>query len=194
MARAIPLLLVSLLVAAASALGPEGGCFDPTTRHVCVSWTQAPGGAGNVTFTIECEADGQLQWCGVGFNNVIPTPLTWRMNPSEAIVLQMMADGTTVALEDRFARIADMPSCFERQVTQLLSFERRGSRGLTATFTRPALLSADLLALGYTNLNRTRPAIAAISSSDVKQDVVCSDEIMEVHDFMWNNTTLAFVE
>ena len=136
-------------------------CWDASTKHICLPAWQI--GRGNATFTVVCTPPkgATLQWCGIGFNTVYPSPARWGMAQSEVIMLVARSDGS-VSLEDRAAPQPGVPACFDRQATTLLSASVDGATGaLTAHFTRPVFLSDELLSLGYTDLNRTVPTIPA---------------------------------
>jgi len=190
------------LLAAASPPSPASGaawtapsaftCWDPATRHLCLpSWDI---GNGNATFDLVCTPPkgASLQWCGVGFNIQYPSPTRWGMAPSEIIMLVPHPDGS-VSLEDRVAAAAGLPPCFARQLTTLTSFHLDAKTGaLSASFTRPVFLSPELLAAGYTNLNRTVPTVAAAGWSHAQVADVC-DTTLAYHDIQFNNVSIAFL-
>lgn len=167
-------------------------CWDPSTRHLCLpSWSI---GRGNVTFDIVCTppAGSKLQWCGVGFNTVYPSPRAWGMAPSEIVMLVPHPDGS-VSLEDRTATAAGLPPCFAQQLTTLRSYKLDAKSGqLTASFTRPVFLPEALLDAGYTDLNRTVPTVAAAGWSHAQVAGRC-DTTLAYHDIQFNNVSIAFM-
>ena len=171
-------------------------CFDPETRHVCVSGIALA--AGNWSWTMTCRPlkGEELDWCGIGFHvDSAPPPPPgshWPMFPSEVIVLQVIEGGGEVVLEDRFARMADQPDCNEEQLTYITAFEVDPAPGgaLRASLTRPALVSDALLAGGFTNLNRTVALVGAVSSGNARQTQRCGNDNFFAHDRAWGNTTL----
>jgi hypothetical protein len=189
---------VVLLLARASASSPpwtapsDFTCWDPSTRHLCLpSWTV---GGGNASFTLVCTPPpgSKLQWCGLGFNTVIPSPDRWGMGLAEIIMLVAHADGT-VSLEDRQAKTPGLPPCFSQQLSTLRSYSFNAKSGaLTASFTRPVFLPQELIAAGYTQLNRTVPTIAAAGWSAAQVSDVC-DTTLAYHDTQFNNVSIAFM-
>lgn len=167
-------------------------CWDPSTRHLCLpSWSI---GHGNATFDLVCTPPKGtvLQWCGIGFNTIYPSPSRWGMAPSEIIMLVPHPDGS-VSLEDRVAAAPGLPPCFAQQLTTLNSFHIDAKTGaLTAKFTRPVFLSDMLLAAGYTDLNRTVPTVAAAGWSHAQVAGVC-DTTLAYHDIQFNNVSIAFI-
>jgi len=169
-----------------------GGCWDPGSRHLCLdAWQIAD---KNATFDVTCDpgAGGPaLAWCAFGFNVQIPSPRVWGMAPSEIIFLSVLSSGEVV-VEDRVAPTAAKPACFSRQLTYLVKGAVDASGVLRATVTRPVFLDASLLALGYTDLNRTVPTVAAYNSGSDRQTVSCSSSI-NYHTNQWSNRTIAFL-
>jgi hypothetical protein len=192
-------LFAACLLAAAPPQALPDFCFDPTTRHVCVS--DIAFADGNWSWTMSCRplsGDEALDWCGIGFR-VLDTapPARWSMFPSEVIVLQVVdrtggGGGADVIVEDRFARIADQPDCNDEQLTFVRAFEvdPAPGGGLRATLTRQALVSEAQLEGGYTSLNRTMALIAAFSSGNPRQTDKCGNDNFFAHDMAWRNTTL----
>ena len=197
----------ALLAACSLAAAPQQTlpdfCFDPTTRHVCVSDIGLAD--GNWTWTMSCtplSGEEALDWCGIGFRVLdAKPPARWSMFPSEVVVLQVVdhaaaagggGGGADVIVEDRFARIADQPECNDEQLTYVRAFEvdPAPGGGLRATLTRPALVSEAQLQGGYTNLNRTMALIAAFSSGNPRQTEKCGGDNFFAHDRAWPNTTL----
>lgn len=190
------LLLLLAASAAASAVwsAPSAStCWDPSTRHLCLpSWSI---GRGNATFEVVCTppAGAALQWCGVGFNTVFPSPRAWGMAPSEIVMLVVHPDGS-VSLEDRLAAAPGLPPCFAQQLTTLRSFRLDAATGaLTASFTRPVFLPEALLDAGYTDLNRTVPTVAAAGWSHAQVADVCDTKGLAYHDVQFNNVSIAFI-
>jgi hypothetical protein len=167
-------------------------CWDPSTRHICLpDWTI---GHGNASFSLVCTPPkgSKLQWCGIGFNTVYPSPRAWGMAPSEIIMLVPHPDGS-VSLEDRAAAAPGLPPCFKKQLTTLTSAHVDPASGaLSARFSRPVFLTQELLDLGYTNLNRTVPTVAAAGWSHAQVAGVC-DTTLAYHDIQYNNASIAFL-
>jgi hypothetical protein len=167
-------------------------CWDPSTRHICLPDWQI--GHGNVSFSLVCTPPkgAKLQWCGIGFNTVYPSPRAWGMAPSEIIMLVPHPDGS-VSLEDRAAAAPGLPPCFKKQLTTLTSAHVDPASGtLSAHFSRPVFLLQELLDLGYTNLNRTVPTVAAAGWSHAQVADVC-DTTLAYHDIQYNNASIAFL-
>ena len=101
-------------------------------------------------------------------------------------------DGS-VSLEDRVAAAPGLPPCFKRQLSWLQSYHLDATTGaLSAHFSRPVFLPQDMLALGYTNLNRTVPTVAAAGWSHAQVADVC-DTTLAYHDVQFNNVSIAFI-
>ena len=78
-----------------------------------------------------------------------------------------------------------MPGCAATQHTRLLNASVNADNGeLTAFFARRATLPLASLAEGYTNFNRTLPAIAAISNGGATATAGCAGEFV-CHDNEW---------
>lgn len=169
-----------------------GGCWDPGSRHVCLdSWEIAD---KNATFAVSCDPGSgapALSWCAFGFNIQIPSPRAWGMAPSEIVFLSVLSSGKVV-VEDRTAPTASKPACFSQQLTYLVSGSVDAGGVLRATVTRPVFLDASLLALGYTDLNRTVPTVAAYQAGADRQATSCSSSI-NYHTNQWSNRTIAFL-
>lgn len=188
--------------AAAAPRAPADFCFDPETRHVCVSGIALARGNWSWTMTCRPLEGEELDWCGMGFHvDAAPPPPPgshWPMFPSEVIVLQVVegvvggAGAAEVLLEDRFARMADQPDCNEEQLTYVTAYEVDAAPGgtLRASLTRPAIVSDALLAGGFTNLNRTVALVSAVSSGNARQTQRCGNDNFFAHDRAWGNTTL----
>ena len=197
----VALLAAACASASASAASPppwtpstpdDFSCWDPGSRHLRLpSWAISN---GNATFTLVCTPPPgkALQWCGVGFNTLNPSPARWGMGLAEVIMLVVKADGT-VSLEDRQAKTPGLPPCFAQQLTALKSYRVDAKSGaLTATFSRPVFLPDALVAAGYTQLNRTVPTIAAAGWSSAQVGDVC-DTTLAYPDVQFNNVSIAFM-
>jgi hypothetical protein len=151
-------------------------------------------GNGNATFTLTCvpDAGDDLQWCGIGFNIQYPAPTRWGMAPSEIIMLKVLTSGKIV-LEDRTAPVAQLPPCFKKQLTTLIKATLNNDKSVTATFTRPVFLTDDFLALGYTNLNRTVPMVAAMNTGNPRFSTAYCDDAINYHTYQDNSLAIAFL-
>lgn len=163
-----------------------------TGTQLCLdSWEIAN---GNATFTLTCvpNAGDDLQWCGIGFNIQYPSPQRWGMAPSEIILLKVLTSGKIV-LEDRTAPVAQLPPCFKKQLTTLIKATLNNDKSVTATFTRPVFVTAEFLSLGYTNLNRTVPMVAAMNSGNPRFSTAFCDDAINYHSDQDNSVSVAFL-
>jgi hypothetical protein len=174
--------------------GKVSDCWDEigNGKQLCLTnWEIAN---GNATFTLNCipDAGDDLQWCGFGFNTQYPSPTRWGMAPSEIIMVKILTSGSIV-LEDRTAPVAQLPPCFKKQLTTLIKATVNADKSVTATFTRPVFLTQEFLDLGYTNLNRTVPMVAAMNSGNPRFSTQFCDNGINYHTYQDNSKTIAFL-
>ena len=193
------LLLAALTAAAASAhstalraSSSEAVCWDPTTKFLCLdSWEIDSGNLAKFSFTCAPPAGKTLQWCAFGFNSVIPSPAKWGMAPAEVFMFVVQANGV-VLLEDRVVVKPGVPACMPTGLSSLVSASVDAAGVLTASFTRPAILTNEQTALGYTSLNRTVPTIAALGYTKAQVTGACNMNLA-YHDKQYNNRSIAFL-
>lgn len=206
-------LLLALLEAAvpAPAAAKNSFCFPraygPEANPICLAWWRVK---ADFVFRIICTPDSfpflSLSWCAVGFSTRFapgsPTPPlgSWGMVPADVVhlaLVQPAAPGGAgaapgVVLTDRIIVAVSLPACAPTQVTRLLNATVDATTGeLTAFFARPAQLPGALIAMGFTNLNRTLPLVAAISNGGPLAAGGCGSAF-EPHDNEWRNETINF--
>jgi hypothetical protein len=185
--------------------------YGPENNPICMSWWRE---GADVVFALQCVPDSfpyiTLGWCAVGFSTAsppgvpVPQPGSWGMWPADVIHLQVQvlvpppppalaaSAPAAVVLTDRPTTGVRLPACAAAQPTRLLNASLDSSSGvLTAYFARAAELPPELLALGFTNLNRTLPLVAAISNSGAARGGCGA--VFPPHDNEWRNETASFV-
>lgn len=196
MSRCLAALILSLTTLRAhnDVTAPNSFCFPkqfgPINNPICISWWREK---SNITFQIICSPDPDfaLQWCAIGFSNLVPKPVYWRMFPSEIIMLQQTSRNgeNYTELTDRYATASKLPLCMKKQVTHLINATVDYYGFLTAFFTRPAIVSDKDVLEGFTNWNRTIPLIAAISNGGRLGVGGCAANLQAHDNEWWNNTS-----
>jgi len=139
----LSLAAAALLFPAAARAGELGLGPGP---DIIVSWT-APDAAGNITFTTTCfphAGEGDIAWCSWGVG------ATASMAPANVFWLAVSAADVPFAVEDRAITAFAQPPCIKEQLTHTTAKAfNKTSGALSATFTRPAKVSAALQKQGY---------------------------------------------
>ena len=158
-------------------------CLDAGAL-LCVDWSTT---AGIVTFNSTCSPyqGAATTWCAFGVAATKPAA----MYPADvtAVVSAVPAAGgaAKIWVEDRANVAFAVPLCFDVQTSVLTpgsaSVDAHGV--LRATWSRPATLSAPLLAAGYVNLKGAMFMIAASATDNNNATLAVCDTNLPVHTY-----------